>query len=376
MSPEPCPVLAHRDLRDDVDLRLLDRLGEPVHDLLHELELRAAVGADLLLDRDRLRDADAGGPLGLGLGERADLLGFALAEHARLLGLGLGQRLNLRGLLLSARVVGLALVRLDRDRDLGLGEQRLLLGARLGLAQLALLRGGPLLARVGLDLLLGDLARAELDRGSARSALRRPRAGRRRADQHLEQLEVVVRELLLHLARPRLLLDRAAVLDELDERARLADVLEVRRDHRVERLLDEPLDVAEALDDERRLAVVDVHDDRERERRLEGVLGDQRDLGEVLVEAVRAGLVADPLQDEVGRRHEEHLAGVRVERVLAGKERVVPDAALVVLDQLAVLVLVRRRGRRRPRRCTRRRRRRCRPRRRSSGSSRSSRTGG
>ena len=56
-------------------------------------------------------------------------------------------------------------------------------------------------------------------------------------------------------------------------------------DHRVERLLDEPLDVAEALDDERRLAVVDVHDDRERQRRLERVLRDQRDLGQVLVEA-------------------------------------------------------------------------------------------
>ena len=56
------------------------------------------------------------------------------------------------------------------------------------------------------------------------------------------------------------------------------DVLEVGRDHRVERLLDQALDVAEALHDQRRLHVVDVHHHRERQQRLEGVLGDQADL--------------------------------------------------------------------------------------------------
>ena len=159
------------------------------------------------------------------------------------------------------------------------------LRARLGLAQLALLDRGVLLPLVGLHLLLGDLPRAQLRQDLLDLAA--ARAGRRRADQHLLQLEVVVRELRLHLLA-RQVLDLAAVLQELDQRAGLADVLEVGRDHRVERLLDQPLDVAEALDDQRRLAVVDVHHHRQRQGRLEGVLGDQRHLGEVLVELVRA----------------------------------------------------------------------------------------
>ena len=44
-------------------------------------------------------------------------------------------------------------------------------------------------------------------------------ARRRRTDQHFLQLEVVLRELLLHLLA-RLLLDRAAILNQLDQRAR------------------------------------------------------------------------------------------------------------------------------------------------------------
>src|SRR4029453_13759653 len=65
------------------------------------------------------------------------------------------------------------------------------------------------------------------------------------------------RELLAHL-EARLLLDRTAVLEQMGQRAGLRDVLEVGRHHRVERLLDEPLDVAEALHHERRLAVVEL----------------------------------------------------------------------------------------------------------------------
>lgn len=118
------------------------------------------------------------------------------------------------------------------------------------------------------------------------------------------------------------------------------DVLEVGRDHGVERLLDELLHIAEALDDQRRLAVVDMDDHRERQERLEGVLGDQRDLGKVLVELVRANLLAAPLQDDVRRRHRQHLAGVGVERVLARQQRSVPYAAPALGDQLAVLVVL------------------------------------
>src|SRR5262249_4394245 len=142
-------------------------------------------------------DADARGTLRLGAGQRLDLLRLALAEHADLLGLGLRERLDLRRLLLGAGEVGLALVGLDRDRELRLREHGLLLGARLRLAQLALLDGGLLLAVVGLDLLESDLTRAELcqDLLDLPAAL----AGRRRADQHFLELEVVLAELLLHL---------------------------------------------------------------------------------------------------------------------------------------------------------------------------------
>ncbi len=137
-----------------------------------------------------------------------------------------------------------------------------------------------------------------------------------------------------------MLLDVAALLDELDQRARLADVLEVGRHHRVERLLDQPFHVAEALDHQGRLAVVDVHDHRQRQRWLEGVLGDQRDLRQVLVVVVRADLASDPLQDDVGRRDGHDLAGVGVERVLARHERHVPHAAMASLHQLAMPVLL------------------------------------
>ena len=159
---------------------------------------------------------------------------------------------------------------------------RLLLGAGLGLAQFAFLDGRLLLAPVGLDLLDGDLARAQLDQDGLDLRVARRRGGR--ADQHFFQLQVVVRELFLHLLAG-LLLDGAALLHQLDQRARLADVLEVGRDHRVERLFDQLLDVAEALDHQRGLLVVDVDHHRERQRGLEGILGDQRDLGQVLVKA-------------------------------------------------------------------------------------------
>jgi len=87
------------------------------------------------------------------------------------------------------------------------------------------------LSTVGLDLLLRDLTRAELVEDAL--DVRVSSGSGRRADQHLLQLEVVVRELLAHLLTGEIL-DRAAILQELDERAGLADVLEVRRHHRVE----------------------------------------------------------------------------------------------------------------------------------------------
>jgi hypothetical protein len=243
---------------------------------------------------------------------------------------------RLLGLLLGAGQIGLTGVLLHLDRQLALGDRRLLLGARLGLAQLALLLGGELLPLVGADLLVGDLPLAQLGQDLLDLVVALG-AGPRRADQHLLQFEVIEVELGLHLLA-RLALDRAAVLQQLDQGAGLADVLEIGADHRVQGLLDQLLDVAEPLDDQRRLAVVDVDHDRDRQGRLERVAGDQRHLGQVLVELVRAHGHRLPLQDEVGGRHHGHAAGIGVEGVLARQQRVAPHAALTVGDQLAVAI--------------------------------------
>ena len=130
---------------------------------LRELEARPAVGADLLLDRDGLRDADARRALRLGAAERLDARGFAFAEDAHLLGLGVRERLDLRRLLERSAGTrpcpGCAWTVIESSDSV---RSVCCLRARLGLAQLALLDRGLLLARVGLDLLLGDLPRAQL----------------------------------------------------------------------------------------------------------------------------------------------------------------------------------------------------------------------
>ena len=70
--------------------------------------------------------------------------------------------------------------------------------------------------------------------------------------------------------------------------------------------------------------------------RLVGVLGHQVDRAQALVVAVALGPAGDPVQDEVGGRHQDDVAGVGVERILARPERPFPDAALALGDALAV----------------------------------------
>lgn len=77
---------------------------------------------------------------------------------------------------------------------------------------------------------------------------------------------------------------------------------------------------------------------RERQHGLECVLGDEVDLGEVLVEMMVADLLARPLEDEVRGGHELAVERVGVERVLAGRERGLPDTLAAVGDKFAVLV--------------------------------------
>src|SRR5205814_2241953 len=135
----PVVAAADDDARHHVDARDLDRFREPVHHLLGELEARPPVGAHLLLDGHGLRHAHARSALRLGARERQHLARLALAEDADARGLGAGDSLDLRRLLLRACQVGLAGVRLDLNRQLGLRDVRLLFGAGLGLTQLALL---------------------------------------------------------------------------------------------------------------------------------------------------------------------------------------------------------------------------------------------
>ncbi len=135
---------------------------EPVHDLLDELELRAAVRADLLLDGDRAADAHARFLVGVGRGDEPDPLGLAAGEQLDALGVGAGERLDALGVLRRALQFRAAGVLLDADVDLGLGEHRLLLGDGLRLPKLALLVGGDALLLVGLELLDRDLPVAQL----------------------------------------------------------------------------------------------------------------------------------------------------------------------------------------------------------------------
>ncbi len=83
-----------------------------------------------------------------------------------------------------------------------------------------------------------------------------------------------------------------------------------------------------------------MHHHRQRQRRLERILGDQRYLGQILVELVLAGRVLVPLQDEVGGGHDDDLACVGVEGIFSGQQRLAPHAARAAIDQLAVAIIL------------------------------------
>ena len=142
---------------------------------------------------------------------------------------------------------------------------------------------------------------------------------------------------------PRILaglgLDPVAVVEELEHRLLVGDVAEVGGEHRVECLRDEPLDVAESLDHARGTLVVDVDHHRERQGGLVGVTRHQFDALQALVVAVRLAPPRHPVEDEVRGRHEDDVAGVGVEGVLARAEGPLPHAALPLGDALAATFL-------------------------------------
>ena len=108
--------------------------------------------------------------------------------------------------------------------------------------------------------------------GAARAASRSCRRlrGVGLADQHVDAFDVELAELAPQLLAG-LVLNHVAVVQQLQHRLLVGDVAEVRAEHRVERLRDQLLHVAEPLDHARRPLVVDVHDDRQRQQRLVGV---------------------------------------------------------------------------------------------------------
>ncbi len=59
-------------------------------------------------------------------------------------------------------------------------------------------------------------------------------------------------------------LDLIPLLNDLDQRLGLANIFEIGGDHRIQRLIDKHFYIAEPLNDQRRLFVVDMHHDRQR----------------------------------------------------------------------------------------------------------------
>ena len=154
-------------------------------------------------------------------------------------------------------------------------------------------------------------------------------------DQHGHAFDVEGAESLAELVA-RLLLDFVALVEQLEHRLFVGDVAEIRAEHRVERLRDELLHVAETLDHARRPLVVDMHDHRQRQQRLVRVPRDQIDRLQAFIVAMGFAFAGDPMEHEICRGHEDDAAGIRVERVLAGPERLFPNAALAGGYLLAV----------------------------------------
>ena len=113
-------------------------------------------------------------------------------------------------------------------------------------------------------------------------------------------------------------------------------VAEEGREHRIEGLRDQPLHVAESLNDAGGPLIIDVDDDRERQEWFVGVFGHQVDRVQTFVVAMRFGAAGDPVQDEVGGRHEDDRAGERIERIFARAQRPFPNAALAFGHAFAV----------------------------------------
>ncbi|AEK62072.1 hypothetical protein CFU_2245 [Collimonas fungivorans Ter331] len=318
---------AHLDLRHQRHFRRFERFRQAQHHCLHQL----LVGA-LSLQR-----------FGLGLDRRGfrftyrfDRRCAAGTFHFLLEFLGMRQRFDFLALLLGRFHIGRPLIFLDRNVHQRSGQLLLLGRTLLSLVEFALLVGRDLLLGERFHLFPRNLAVTQLghdvfDLGVARLRFRR-------TDQHFLEFQRIGLETLFHVGRS-IGLQLAARLDQLNEGLGLRDILEVRRNHGIQGLLHQLRHVAETLHHHRRLAVVDMHHHRQRQLRFEGILGDQGDFAQVVVEAGTA-LAGFPHQHEVCGRHQFDLAGVSVERILARHERIAPHAAAAALDQFAMAIFL------------------------------------
>ena len=250
-----------------------------------------------------------------------------------MLALGLGGHDQLFGLLAGPRQVGFALVLGNLDLHARVGQLGLHVRLGLGFLEHFLLFGRGPLAFVGLNLFDGQLPYAELFEQGLDLAAGLGRVGL--ANQHIDALNVEVAELAAQLLAG-LALDAVPFLQQLQHGLLVGHVAEVSAQERVEGLRDQFLDVAEALDDAGRFLIVDVHHHGQGQHRLIGVLGHQVDGAQALVVVMGLGFARDPVQHKIRGRHQDDAGRIGVERVLAGPERPLPDAALALGNAFAV----------------------------------------
>ena len=133
------------------------------------------------------------------------------------------------------------------------------------------------------------------------------------------------------------LLHLLAGLDELDRRHALQLVAEVVAHGRLQHLVDQVGDRAHHADHARGRGVghVDLHDQLDAEDEAFAALG--HDLRQPLVELVGLADRLRPVEAQDGRGHELGLVAARVDGVLAGPQRLLPDAAMAGPDDRAEL---------------------------------------